>query len=187
MAANVLWQLTETGLRAFIVLYLTRGLHKSFAFSALAMGVVAVAALIAAPIAGKLADRYGTVRVLRPMLLLFGLGLLAPSVIRSTGWLLAVLPIVGLGGAMALSLPYAILMRIMPSQSHGATAGLFDLSTGAGSLLGPLVTGAAIDAFHSLFRATAGYAAMWPVLAISTLISIPFMRRRDLSTEAAPG
>jgi hypothetical protein len=39
-----------------------------------------------------------------------------------------------------------------------------------------------------IFRATDGYAAaMWPVLGTSTLISIAFMRKRDLSKEGAPG
>ncbi len=174
--ANVLWRITETGLRAFIVLYLIHGLRKSFSFAALAMGVVAAGALVAAPIAGQLADRYGPTRVMRIMLAVFGIGLWAATFTQSTAWLLAALPVVGFGGAMALSLPYAILMRIMPHKSHGTTAGLYDVSSGAGSLLGPLLTGAAIDLLRPLFESTDGYAAMWPVLGTSTLLSIALLR-----------
>lgn len=172
MLSNVLWQLTEGGLKTFIVLYLRRGLHKSFAFSAGAMAVVAAAAVLAAPLAGRLADRYGAVRVMRVLLLVFGAGLCVPTFSRSLGVLLPILPVVGMGGAMAFALPYTILMQIAPRGSHGAAAGLFDLSGGAGSLLGPVVTGAAIDLLRPVFVSTQGYAAMWPVIGLASLASM---------------
>jgi MFS family permease len=185
MAANLLWQLTEGGLKSFVVLYLTRGLDKPFAFGAAAMGVVAVAALVAAPIAGKLADRFGPVRVMRITTAIFGIGLWVPAFSKSTALLLAVLPVVGMGGAMALSLPYAILMTMMPKGSHGAAAGLFDVSGGAGALLGPIVTGAMIDALMPLFRSTHGYAAMWPTIGTAALLSLFLVRRRDDRSRAS--
>ncbi len=176
IAANALWQVTETGLKTFIVLYLTRGLHKTFAFSAGAMAVVGATALVCAPIAGKLADRYGAARMMTILMAIFGVGLWLPTFSTSTVLLLAVLPVVGVGGAMALSLPYSILMQMMPPRGHGAAAGLFDLSGGGGALLGPLITGAAIDGLHSLFRSTDGYAAMWPAIGTACLLSIPLMK-----------
>jgi MFS family permease len=187
IVANALWQFTETGLRAFIVLYLTRGLRTSFSFAALAMGIVAAGAAVAAPLAGTLADRHGAARVMRLTLAIFGVGLWIAAFTPSLPWLFAELPIVGFGGAMALSLPYAILMTMMPPESHGAAAGLFDVSSGVGSLLGPLLTGAAIDLLRPLFEKTDGYAAMWAVLGTASLLSIPFLkapqssRRREAS------
>jgi MFS family permease len=175
MVANALWQVTEGGLKSFIVLYLTRGMGKSFAFSAAAMAIVLVASLVAAPLAGKLADRHGHASVMRILMAVFGLGLWLPAFSRSTALLLAVLPVVGIGGAMALSLPYAILMQITPERGHGASAGLFNLSSGVGTLLGPLLVGTAIDLLHPLFAATDGYAAMWPVIGTSSLLSVPLM------------
>jgi hypothetical protein len=73
----------------------------------------------------------------------------------------------------------------MQEDSHGASAGLFDVSTGAGSLLGPLATGAAVDVLYPLFRATDGYGAMWPVLGTSTLLSLLFLK--EGSPEPARG
>lgn len=176
IAANILWQIAENGLRAFIILYVTEGLHKSAGMAALAMGIVGVGAVIAAPIAGKLADHHGPARVMRVMLIVFGVGLWLATFTTSTGVLLALLPVVGAGGAMALTLPYALLMHVMPKESHGASAGLFDLTSGGGALLGPLLTGAAIDLLRPVFPSTNGYAAMWPVLGTATLLSLFFLR-----------
>lgn len=187
MAANLLWQLAEGGLKSFIVLYLTRGLGRSFAFSAGAMSIVAGAALVAAPFAGKLGDQYGTVKVMRALLVLFGIGLWLPALSRSTVLLFAMLPLVGMGGAMALSLPYAVLMKMIPPGCHGTASGLFDVSGGAGSLLGPLVTGAAIDVLQPLFRSTDGYGAMWTVLGTSILLSLAFLRHPRSTSDAPDG
>ncbi|WP_437328012.1 hypothetical protein [Sorangium sp. So ce381] len=65
----------------------------------------------------------------------------------------------------------------MPARSHGAAAGLFDVSGGIGTLLGPALTGAAIDLLRPLFASTKGYAAMWLVLSASTLASVAMLRR----------
>jgi hypothetical protein len=70
-------------------------------------------------------------------------------------------------------------MRLMPSRSHGTVAGLYDVSSGIGTLLGPTITGVAIDLLRPLFASTRGYAAMWPVLSLSTLASILFLRGRQ--------
>jgi MFS family permease len=174
---NALWETTLGGLKAFIVLYLTRGLGKSMLFSAAVMGVVAAVALVASPLAGKLADRYGAVHVMKIALLVFGLGLLVPAVSTSATVLVAALPFIGFGAVTALTLPYALLMRMMPAESHGAAAGLYDVSGGVGTLLGPLLTGAAIDALGPLFSSTKGYGAMWPVISAAALLGILALQR----------
>ncbi len=57
--ANALWELALAALKAFIVLYLTVGLHYKLATSSLIIGGVAVIILIGAAAAGKLGDRLG--------------------------------------------------------------------------------------------------------------------------------
>lgn len=177
MVANALLSLTLSGLKSFVVLWLTEGLGKSMTFVAGAMAVVALGAVAGALVTGKLADRYGTVVVLDRTLLIFGVGLLLPGFSSSTLLIGAELPFISFCGGAAIALPYALLMQIMPARSHGTAAGLFDVSGGIGTILGPAITGAAIDLFRPLFTSTKGYAAMWPVIGVSALASIVFVRR----------
>ncbi|MDP8968208.1 MAG: MFS transporter, partial [Actinomycetota bacterium] len=74
VAANALWELALAALRAFVVLFLTVGLGRSEAFASLVLGVVVVAALIAAPVAGWLGDRFGNRRVLAGAVTVYGVG-----------------------------------------------------------------------------------------------------------------
>ena len=54
-----MWEAGLGALRAFVVLYFTRGLGLSLREVSGALALVGVAALVAAPLAGKLADRFG--------------------------------------------------------------------------------------------------------------------------------
>jgi MFS family permease len=78
---------------------------------------------------------------------------------------------------MLMSLPYSLLMPIMPESEHGILTGLYSLSRGIGIMLGPLLAGIAISAAKPALSATEGYAAMWLVAAAATLASIPLLRR----------
>ena len=51
------------------------------------------------------------------------------------------------------------------------------MSGGIGTLVGPAVTGLAIDLLHPIFASTRGYAAMWPVISLSTGASVVLLRR----------
>src|SRR5919108_4692588 len=64
-AANALWEFSFAGLKSFIVLYVVRGLGRSPSIASAVMAVVAVAYVVGAPIAARLADHYGIVTVLR--------------------------------------------------------------------------------------------------------------------------
>lgn len=178
LVANSLWEFSLTALRTFVVLFIVTGLgHAPEAASGL-MAMIAVIALLAAPIAGTLADRLGTIRVIRTALLAFGVGLLLPAVTQSIPVLLAAMPVVGFAGAVAMTLPFALVAQLLPRRSSGAGAGLFDFSRGLGALLGPVVTGATIDLLRPYFGETEGYAAMWPVIAVAVLSSILFLPTR---------
>jgi hypothetical protein len=116
-------------------------------------------------------------------LAVFGLGLLVGALTRSVALLGSALPFVAFAGGAVFVLPYAALVRRMPAESHGVAAALFDMSNGLGTVLGPALTGAAIDLLHPLFPATRGYAAMWLVLSASTLLAVAMLRRaRRLTT-----
>lgn len=131
--------------------------------------------LLAAPVSGKLGDRFGRARVVTIALWLYGLGLLVPFFSQSPYIVLPILPFVAFGGGVILTLPYAILMPLMPEEEHGLITGFYSFSRGLGILLGPALGGVAISVLRSSLPATHGYSAMWLVCAGAILASLAFM------------
>jgi MFS family permease len=163
---NALWEFSFSGLKSFIVLYVVRGLGHSPSVASAVIAVVAVAYVVGAPLAARLADRYGIVPVLRVAALVYGAGPVAGVFPHTLAPLLIGLPIVALAGAIVMTLPQALAFTVAPRGSEGAVAGLLDFSRGVGVVLGPVVVGAAIDLFRNQLGGTHGYAVMWPVVGI---------------------
>lgn len=177
MFANALWELSLGAIKTFVVLFLTVGLGHSVTAAALIIGAVAVVLLIAAPISGVLADRLGRLRVFNVALWLYGLGLLVPLFTQAPAIVLPVLPVIAFGGAVVMSLPYAILIPLMPARSHGALTGFYSLSRGVGTMLGPIIAGGAVALLKTPLSSSHGYAAIWGVAGIAILISVHFLGR----------
>jgi MFS family permease len=173
--ANALWELSLAALKTFVVLFLTVGVGLSMPEAVGVIAIVVVLILIAAPISGKLGDRFGKTRVVAIALWLYGVGLLVPFFTQSPFVVLPVLPLVAFGGGMILTLPYAILMPLMPEEEHGLVTGFYSFSRGLGIVLGPLLAGLAIAALRSSLPSTEGYAAMWLVCSAAILASLAFM------------
>lgn len=187
--ANALWELSLVGLKTFIVLYIVDGLGESVRTASAVIGVVAGAYVFAALGTGRLADRVGLYRLMRVALWVYGIGLLAGAFFHTLGPLLVGLPVVALGGAVLMTLPYGLMMTMIPRGSEGTVAGLYGFSRGLGGILGPLVVGAAIDLGRPLFESTNGYGAMWLAIGIPILVSLwflPAMERSLPSREARP-
>jgi MFS family permease len=165
------------------VLYVTKGLGFSRPVAALIIGGVAVFVLLASLVFGKLADRFGHVRVMAWALPVFGLGLLAPLLSSSHVVIAASVPFVAAGGGALMSLPYAILMPLMPKDEHGALSGYYSFSRGIGTWLGPLAAGLSITALAGVFPATQGYQAMWLPVGAAVLLSLLPLR---IIAKAAP-
>jgi Na+/melibiose symporter-like transporter len=177
LAANALWELSLGALKTFVILYITRGLGFSVQSASLIVGAGAIVILAGSPVSGKLADRVGRARVMYVALWIYGLGLLVPALTQSTLLLVAAIPLVAFGGGVIMTLPYALLIPLMPEGRHGALSGLYSLSRGIGTALGPALAGVAIAAGGGLFASTDGYAAMWAVCAVAILASAPLARR----------
>jgi MFS family permease len=156
---------------------MTRGLGLGLSTAALAVGGGSVVILAASPLSGKLADRFGRARVMAVALWVYGLGLLVPLVVTSPVVVGAAIVPVAFGGAAIMTLPYALLMPLMPEGRHGALSGFYSLSRGIGTALGPALAGGAIALAREPLHATQGYAAMWGVCAAAILASIPLVRR----------
>jgi MFS family permease len=181
LLANCLWELSLGALKTFIVLYVTVGLGRSLSSASLIIGAVAVVILLGAIVSGKLGDRFGKIVTMRWGLIGYGLMLLVPIFTRSPVALLVAVPVIAFGGGLTMTLPYAILMPLMPEDSHGIMTGFYSLSRGLGVMLGPLPAGAAIQLLGGAFTSTHGYAAMWIVTSAAVLVSIPVLdklRRR---------
>lgn len=169
LVANALWELSLAALKTFVVLYVTKSLGLSLAGASLAIGAAAVVVLGGALVSGTLGDRVGRASVMRVSLAIYGVGLLIPFA-TTTGWVVALaVPLVAFGGGVTMSLPYALLVPMMPRNAHGAVTGLYSLSRGLGISLGPLLAGVAIQAAGDDYR------WMWLVCAAAILISIPAM------------
>lgn len=172
LVSNALWELALSALKTFVVLYVTKTLGLSLAGSSLAIGVAASAVLVGAVVSGKIADNLGRARVMRVALVIYGLGLLVPFA-STVPWVVALAaPLVAFGGGVTMSLPYALLMPMMPHGAHGAhgaVTGLYSLSRGVATSLGPLLAGIAIQAAGEDYRWT------WLVCGAAILVSIPVM------------
>jgi Na+/melibiose symporter-like transporter len=177
MVANGLWELSLGATKTFIILYLTVGLGVGTGLAGLAVATTAVFIAAATPISGRLADRFGTVRVMRASLLVYGAGLLVPFLINNTIVVGCVTPLVGFGGGVVMTLPYALLIPLMADDDHGLTTGLYSVSRGVGTALGPLLAGVAIGILDGPFAGTDGYQAMWGVCAAAILLSVPILGR----------
>ncbi len=181
IAADALWEGAVAALKTFVVLYFTRGLGMSLRSTATSLALVGVAALVAAPVAGKLADRFGSRRIMQVAVWGFALGLTPTLVTTNTVFLAAIVP-VAFAAVVLMTLPYTLLMRLLPERkAHGAGASLFGFAKGIGVLIGPLLAGLAITLLHRVpvgaLRATAGYAGAFGVAMVLLLASIPLLRR----------
>ena len=176
-AANALWEFSFMGMKTFIVLYVVEGLGKSVTTATAVIGVVAASYIAAAAVSGRLADRVGVVRLLRVSIWVYGAGLLFAAALDSMGPLLVGLPVVALAGAVLMTLPYGLLMKLTPAGAEGAVAGLFSFSRAVGVVAAPIVVGVAIDVFEPFFRSTNGYAAMWAAVGVPIILSLGFLPR----------
>jgi MFS family permease len=77
---------------------------------------------------------------------------------------------VAFGGGVVMTLPYALLMPMMPEEEHGALTGFYAVSRGVGVALGPALAGLAIQ------LAGRDYRVMWLVCGAAILASVPFTR-----------
>ncbi|MDF1605930.1 MFS transporter [Nocardioides sp. YIM 152315] len=173
--AEGLWNFALSSLRAFVVLFFVVGMHRSSSFvSTVIFPLVAVGIAIAAPTAGWIADRWGHLRLLLTALVVYAAGMALPGIWQET-WVIAAIPLVAMGAATVMTLPFSVLMRLLPEGNHGAASGLFGLCRGLGATLGPVLTGAVIVLVRPVMDGTEGYAAMWLCCSAILFLSVPLL------------
>jgi MFS family permease len=132
-----------------LVIYLQSALGMTAWEAGLTIAPMPLASMVTAPIAGRLADRFGGKYVLLAGLLLYALGmglviwLAAPGSARAT--FLGPLIIAGLGNGCVYGPAAALAMRDVPRPLAGGASGLYNTSRQVGSVLGTAIVGAVLQ------------------------------------------
>lgn len=176
LTANALWELALGAMKTFVILFITVGLGRSTSLASAALAIVAVGVIVAALAAGPLAERFGHGRLLTVAAIVYAAGLAVPIFVHSLYFLIALFPLAVAAG-IVMTLPYSLLMNLLPDADHGAGAGAFEASRGLGVVLGPILAGVAVETMKPIFSSTEGYAAMFLVASVAVLISVPLARR----------
>lgn len=141
--------------------------------SAVFLTWVATSYLLAAAVflvpLGRLADRFGRVKVFKIGLAGFGLTSLAAAMAPTGAFLVGVRVVQGISGAMTFATGLAILTAVFPPQFRGRALGFTVASVYLGGALGPVVGGVLTygPGWRSIFLLSAGVSL--PVLGLSIL------------------
>ena len=176
MVASFLWESTLAGLRPFIMLYFIYSLGATAQVGALLLGLVGITYMVAGLASGFLADKYGRSRVMRVGLWVYLGGCLFGVFITDIKWAFVFLPLFGLGGSIVLTLPYAILIRLMPKEHIGQFTGMFSMMRGLANIVAPVIAGGAIDIARTFLPGGRQYAVIWLLSGLMIVISLFFFR-----------
>jgi Na+/melibiose symporter-like transporter len=178
-AANALWEAALGAIRTFVVLWVTSGLGLGLVATAGVIGAAGVCVLAGAAVAGRLAERFGTRRVVRWTALAYGAPMIVPFLFDDAALLAPMIPIISASAGVMMALPYAMLIPMMPRAGHGLLTGVYSMSRGVGIVLGPLLAGAAIEGQRALGTplGTVPYSALWLVAGLLLLASVPLLGR----------
>ena len=100
---------------------------------------------VAMPLAGRLSDVYGRVRMFQIALLIFAVGSAFVAVAPNFAWIVSARVIQAIGGGATVPIGLAMAVAAVDPKQRGVTLGLVAASAEAGSVLGPLYGGALIE------------------------------------------
>lgn len=109
-----------------------------------AYAVVFAGALLTA---GALGDRFGRKRALLFGLVVFGIGALFAGVASSASQVIAGRAVMGIGAAFVMPATLSIITTIFPPEERSRAIAVWAGFAGAGGALGPIVSGALLEAF----------------------------------------
>ena len=100
---------------------------------------------VAMPLAGRLSDVYGRVRMFQAALVLFSIGSALVAVAPDFPWVVSARVLQAVGGGATVPIGLAMAVGVVSPQRRGIALGLVAASAEAGSVLGPLYGGAIIE------------------------------------------
>jgi EmrB/QacA subfamily drug resistance transporter len=137
-------------------------------------------------VCGALGDRYGRKRVMSAGLVVFGAGAVGAALATSTGMLIAMRAVQGLGAALVLPATLSIITAVFPRHERAKAIAVWTAVGGIGVGLGPVVGGSLVDATD-----WAGAFWLFVPLVTAALIGMRIVpesrdeRRRRLDTRGA--
>jgi len=137
--------------------------------------VSAVTMLVTRPLVGKLADKYGYIKVMLPTMFFFAASLVIISFSSSLPMFLIAAFFNASGYGACHPAIQSLCMRSVPKEKRGAASSTSYVGTDLGSLAGPVLAGALAGQF--------GYVTMWRLMTIPLVIAavLTFVFRRSIS------
>lgn len=130
------------GLVAPVLPQFAQNFSVSIAAASFIVSAFAIFRLLAAPTAGRLADKWGSRRVYILGLFIVALSTLACAFVQSYWALLAVRSVGGIGSTMFTVSAMALLTRLSPPDARGKIAGYYYSTFLIGNITGPVIGGA---------------------------------------------
>ena len=96
---------------------------------------------------GTLGDRFGRKLALQTGLALFGGGSLAVLAVHTSGQLIAVRSVMGVGGALIMPATLSIISNVFPREERTKAIAIWAAMASIGTGLGPLIGGALLEVF----------------------------------------
>ena len=100
---------------------------------------------VAMPLAGRLSDVYGRVRMFQAALVVFAIGSALVAVAPNFNWVVPARVIQAMGGGATVPIGLAMAVGVVAPEKRGIAIGLVAASAEAGSVVGPLYGGAIIE------------------------------------------
>ncbi len=100
---------------------------------------------VAMPLAGRLSDVYGRIRIFQAALVLFSIGSALVAVAPDFSWIVSARVLQAFGGGATVPIGLAMAVATVAPARRGVALGLVAASAEAGSVLGPLYGGAIIE------------------------------------------
>ncbi|HEU0080181.1 MAG TPA: MFS transporter [Longimicrobiaceae bacterium] len=170
----------------FLVLYLTQHLGHPAATAGLVLTVFGVGGLVSAPVAGRLCDRVGALRVMQASLLLSGAVLLLFPLVRGLEAVLALTLLWSLVSEAVRPASLAAITGSLPPEKRTAAIALNRLAINLGMSVGPAVGGFLAMASFPLLFVVDGVTSLLAGLGLTLAIwKLGLARREDRAAEAA--
>jgi MFS family permease len=133
--------------------------------------IYAITMIFTRPMIGKLADKYGTVKVVIPSMVFFAASFLLISTASSLWMFLfaAFIAAFGYGGSQPAI--QAVCMKSVPKERRGAASCTSFIGSDIGNLVGPVIAGALIMGTGGANKIL-GYQSMWRIMIVPILIAM---------------